>query len=106
MSRTLDLPFSQFIAPDIQYAGDVDIHAPAYSRKRGFTFNLEAPNVHHEEVGAIVHARLLAVHGVWQRSEESHSAPVFGAVRNLVARHLEDLSPLLGRFGTSSLDFH
>ena len=41
MSRTLDLPFSQFIAPDIQYAGHVDIHAPAYSRKRGFTFNLE-----------------------------------------------------------------
>lgn len=41
MSRSLDLPFSQFIAPDIQYAGDVDMHAPAYSRKPGFTFNLE-----------------------------------------------------------------
>lgn len=41
MSRTLDLPFAQFIAPDIQYAGDIDIHAPAYSRKPGFTFNLE-----------------------------------------------------------------
>ena len=40
MSRTLDLPFSQFIAPDIQSA-DVDIHPPAYSRRPGFTFNLE-----------------------------------------------------------------
>ncbi len=41
MSRTLDLPFSQFIAPDKQYAGDVDIHAPAYTRRPGFAFNLE-----------------------------------------------------------------
>ena len=41
MSRTLDLPFSQFIAPNIQYAGDVDIPAPTYSRRPGFTFNLE-----------------------------------------------------------------
>lgn len=41
MSRSLDLPFSQFIAPDIQYSGDVDMHAPAYTRKPGFTFNLE-----------------------------------------------------------------
>lgn len=41
MSRTLDLPFSQFIAPDTHFAGDVDIPAPAYSRRPGFTFNLE-----------------------------------------------------------------
>lgn len=41
MSRTLDLPFSQFIAPDIQHAENVDIPAPAYSRRRGFAFNLE-----------------------------------------------------------------
>ncbi len=41
MSRTLDLPFSQFIVPDIQYAEDVDLLAPAYSRRPGFTFNLE-----------------------------------------------------------------
>jgi len=41
MSRTLDLPFAQFIAPDIQYVGDVDIPAPAYSRRPGFAFNLE-----------------------------------------------------------------
>ena len=37
MSRTLDLPFSQFIAPDI----DIDIPAPAYSRRPGFAFNLK-----------------------------------------------------------------
>lgn len=41
MSRSLDLPFSQFIAPDGQDAGDVEILAPAYSRKPGFAFNLE-----------------------------------------------------------------
>lgn len=41
MSRTLDLPFSQFIAPDVQHAENLDIPAPAYSRRRGFTFNLE-----------------------------------------------------------------
>lgn len=41
MSRTLDLPFSQFIAPENDHAGDVELPAPAYSRKRGFAFNLE-----------------------------------------------------------------
>ncbi|MDO9359263.1 MAG: error-prone DNA polymerase [Polaromonas sp.] len=54
----------------------------------------------------VLHARLLAVHGVWQRSEESGTAPGYGAVRNLVAHRLEDLTPLLGRLGTSSRDFH
>ncbi|KAL9012461.1 MAG: hypothetical protein Q9173_002777 [Seirophora scorigena] len=41
MSRTLDLPFAQFMAPDRQHAGDVDIPAPAYFRRPGFAFNLE-----------------------------------------------------------------
>ncbi|MBI2725054.1 MAG: DNA polymerase III subunit alpha [Polaromonas sp.] len=54
----------------------------------------------------VLHARLLAVHGIWQRSEESGTAKGYGAVRNLVARRLEDLTPLLGRLGTSSRDFH
>jgi error-prone DNA polymerase len=54
----------------------------------------------------VLHARLLAVHGVWQRSEESGTAKGYGAVRNLVAHRLEDLTPLLGRLGTSSRDFH
>ncbi|MDO9404295.1 MAG: error-prone DNA polymerase [Polaromonas sp.] len=54
----------------------------------------------------VLHARLLAVHGVWQRSEERGTAQGFGAVRNLVAHRLEDLTPLLGRLGTSSRDFH
>jgi error-prone DNA polymerase len=54
----------------------------------------------------VLHARLLAVHGVWQRSEESGTARGYGAVRNLVAQRLEDLTPLLGRLGTSSRDFH
>lgn len=54
----------------------------------------------------VVHARLLAVYGVWQRSEESGTREGYGAVRNLVAHRLEDLTPLLGRLGTSSRDFH
>ena len=54
----------------------------------------------------VLHARLLAVYGVWQRSEESGTAKGYGAVRNLVAHRLEDLTPLLGRLGTSSRDFH
>ncbi|MCY7369319.1 MAG: error-prone DNA polymerase, partial [Polaromonas sp.] len=54
----------------------------------------------------VMHARLLAVHGTWQRSEEDGLAKGYGAVRNLVARRLEDLTPLLGRLGTASRDFH
>ena len=54
----------------------------------------------------VMHAGLLAVYGVWQRSEESGTAPGYGAVRNLVAQRLEDLTPLLGRLGTASRDFH
>ncbi|MBO9689567.1 MAG: error-prone DNA polymerase [Mitsuaria chitosanitabida] len=45
----------------------------------------------------MLHARLMAVRGRWQRS---------GGVRNLVAGHLEDLTPMLGRLRTESRDFH
>ena len=41
-------------------------------------------------------ARLLAVRGVWQRE---------GEARNLIAGHLEDLTPLLGQLATASRDF-
>ena len=41
MSRTLDLPFSQYIAPDIQHEADIEIPGPAYSSRPGFAFNLE-----------------------------------------------------------------
>ena len=53
----------------------------------------------------VLHARLLAVYGVWQRSEDAGNKG-YGAVRNLVAQRLEDLTPLLGRLGTASRDFH
>ena len=42
-------------------------------------------------------ARLLAVRGVWQRE---------GEVCNLIAGHLEDLTPLLNGLSTVSRDFH
>ncbi|PKO75631.1 MAG: error-prone DNA polymerase [Betaproteobacteria bacterium HGW-Betaproteobacteria-15] len=46
---------------------------------------------------ALTRSRLMAVHGVWQRE---------GEVCNLIAGHLEDLSPLLGRLATEIRDFH
>lgn len=45
----------------------------------------------------LVHARLLAVYGVWQKE---------GEVGHLIAHHLRDLSPLLGGLSTASRDFH
>jgi error-prone DNA polymerase len=53
----------------------------------------------------LLHARLLAVWGVWQRSEDEGLAPGHGRVRNLVARRLQDLSELLGELAVSSRDF-
>ncbi len=52
----------------------------------------------------LLHSRLLAVQGIWQRDEESG-----GEVRHLVAGRLQDLTPLLGRLGEQagrSRDFH
>ncbi len=48
----------------------------------------------------LLHARLLAVSGTWQRDADS------GEVRHLIAERLTDLTPLLGRLGTASRDFH
>ncbi len=48
----------------------------------------------------VIHARLLAVYGVWQRDVDSG-----GQVRHLIAKRLVDLTPLLGRLGTHSRDF-
>ncbi len=45
----------------------------------------------------LLQARLMAVYGVWQRE---------GDVSHLVAHHLRDLTPLLGRLNTISRDFH
>ncbi len=53
---------------------------------------------------ALLHAKLLAVWGIWQRDVDSG-----GEVRHLVAHQLRDLSPLLGRLGelsSRSRDFH
>jgi error-prone DNA polymerase len=44
----------------------------------------------------LLESRLLGVHGTWQRE---------GEVRNLIAGHLVDLTPLLGRLATESRDF-
>jgi len=49
----------------------------------------------------LLHAKLLAVHGTWQRDEGSG-----GQVCHVVAGFLKDLTPLLGELATSSRDFH
>jgi len=49
----------------------------------------------------LLHARLLAVHGSWQRDVDSG-----GQVCHVVAGFLRDLTPLLGGLATSSRDFH
>jgi len=61
-------------------------------------------SVREQQRDELLKSRLLAVHGVWQRDVESG-----GEVRHLIASHLEDLTPLLGRLGrqsASSRDFH
>jgi error-prone DNA polymerase len=49
----------------------------------------------------LLHSRLMAVYGVWQRDEESG-----GEVRHLIAKRLKDLTPLLGQLVTQSREFH
>ena len=50
---------------------------------------------------ALLRSRLLAVFGVWQRDADSG-----GQVRHLIAKHLKDLTPLLGGLSTQSREFH
>lgn len=56
-----------------------------------------------EERQPMLRARLLAVHGLWQKD-----ASTGGHVCHLVARHCQDLTPLLGRLAafSPSRDFH
>ncbi len=53
----------------------------------------------------LVHARLLAVQGTWQRSADA-GGESGGEVRHLIATRLRDLTPLLGNLMTGSRDFH
>ena len=60
-------------------------------------------HVREKQRDALLHSRLMAVRGVWQRDVDSG-----GEVRHLIAERLEDLTPLLGRLGRQggSRDFH
>jgi error-prone DNA polymerase len=61
-------------------------------------------HVREQQRDALLHSRLMAVRGVWQRDVDSG-----GQVRHLIAEQLEDLTPLLGRLGRhrgSARDFH
>ena len=49
----------------------------------------------------LLHARLLVVHGTWQRDVDSG-----GQVCHLIAGFLRDLTPLLGGLATQSREFH
>ncbi|WP_395685766.1 error-prone DNA polymerase [Caenimonas koreensis] len=57
-----------------------------------------------EQRDDLLQSRLLAVEGIWQRDVESG-----GEVRNLIARRLKNMTPLLGRLArgsSQSRDFH
>ncbi len=61
-------------------------------------------HVREQQRAALLHSRLLAVQGIWQRDVDSG-----GEVRHLIAQQLRDLTPLLGRLGqlgNKSRDFH
>ncbi len=55
----------------------------------------------------LLRSRLMAVYGDWQRDDGSGAKEQQGKgeVRHLIARHLHDLTPMLGSLGTSSRDF-
>jgi error-prone DNA polymerase len=55
----------------------------------------------------LLRSRLMAVYGDWQRDDGSgqKGQQGQGEVRHLIARRLQDLTPLLGRLGTASRDF-
>ncbi len=55
------------------------------------------PDIYQAHRQTIIHSRLLAVHGQWQRGD--------GGVQHLLARRFENLTPLLGRLTTESRDF-
>ena len=53
----------------------------------------------------LIHAKLLAVYGVWQRDTSAQEGSA-AQVCHLIAKRLVDLTPLLGRLATASRDFH
>lgn len=61
-------------------------------------------HVREQQRDALLHSKLMAVRGVWQRDVDSG-----GQVKHLIAEQLEDLTPLLGRLGRGgpgARDFH
>lgn len=75
----------------------------------------------------LLNSRLMAVYGEWQRNTDEPGASPAGStgagssrvagqgtdtgtgtgeVRHLIAKRLKNLTPLLGRLGTASRDFH
>ena len=55
----------------------------------------------------LLRSRLMAVYGDWQRDDGSGAKDQQGKgeVRHVIARRLQDLTPMLGRLGTASRDF-
>jgi error-prone DNA polymerase len=54
-------------------------------------------SVREQQRSELMNAKLLGVHGTWQRE---------GEARNLIAKHFVDLSDLLGKLDAPSRDFH
>lgn len=58
-----------------------------------------------EEPFKVLRSRLLAVYSTWQRDVDERTGKP-GEVRHLIAKHLRDLTPLLGELATQSREFH
>ena len=58
-----------------------------------------------EQRSELLKSRLMAVYGTWQR-DDGIAGSGGGEVRHLIAQRLVNLTPLLGRLGTASRDFH
>jgi error-prone DNA polymerase len=90
----------------VRYAGIVTIRQQPETAKGTTFISLEDEtgavqvivwkSLREKQRAEVLRSRLLAVYGQWQRE---------GDVKNIVARKLVDLTPLLGRLATTSRDF-
>jgi len=90
----------------VRYAGIVTVRQQPETAKNTTFISLEDEtgnvqvivweSIREQQRPIVLRSRLMAVYGMWQRQ---------GDVKNIVARKLADLTPLLGKLATASRDF-
>jgi len=85
-----------------KFAGYVEWPAHAAAPESPFTIGVIDDDAVASELERIVPGRTIAGHPIAVRGQVQRE----GRVVHVLARHLEDLSPLLGRLATASHDFH